>query len=66
MKFTLLDTRFFNGMAGMGKPYQIAAASANVPDWASATEAEREQYMYISANATGGENSDGSPGNEIF
>jgi hypothetical protein len=62
MQFTLLDTRFMN----LGTPYQIAPASASLPAWSSATVAEREQYMYVSAAATGGENSDGSPGNTIY
>ncbi len=62
MQFTLLDTRFMN----LTKAYQVAPASANVPTWSNATAAQREQYMFISASATGGENADGSPGNEIF
>ncbi len=59
MEFTMLDTRAF----GLGPAFQVVPDSG-VPTWASATAAERAQYMFI-ASATG-ENSDGSLGNTIF
>jgi len=60
--FSLLDTRFIF----VSKAYFIAAATAGIPAYPSATAAERAQYMYISSAAMGGENSDGTPGNTIF
>jgi hypothetical protein len=60
--FSLLDTRFIS----VSTAYSIAAAAADVPPYASATAAERAQYMFISAAADGGENSDGTAGNTIF
>jgi len=38
----------------------------NIPVYPQATAAERETYMFMSFNATGGLNSDGTPGNTIF
>jgi hypothetical protein len=60
--FTLLDTRFIS----LGTAFQIAAAAANIPNYAAATPAQRAQYMYISSAAAGAENSDGTAGNTIF
>ena len=60
--FTLLDTRFIN----LSTAFQIAAAAANIPNYADATPTERAQYMYISSAASGGENSDGTTGNTNF
>lgn len=60
--FSLLDTRFIF----ISTAYFIAALSADIPAYPSATAAERAQYMYISSAAMGGENSDGTPGNTIF
>jgi len=60
--FSLLDTRFIN----ISPPYQIAAATNNIPPWEEATPQEQAQYMYISSAAMGGENSDGTAGNTIF
>jgi hypothetical protein len=62
MEFELLDTRFMN----LTTPFQVAPLAAAVPAYASATAAQRKQYMFISFNATGGLNSDGTPGNTIF
>jgi hypothetical protein len=58
--FSLLDTRFIS----ISPAYQIAPAAAGLT-YAIATEAEREQYMFISSAAAGGENSDETPGNTI-
>ena len=60
--FTLLDTRFIS----ISPPYQIAAASQNIPPWSQASTQQRAQYMFISSASTGGENSDGTAGNTIF
>jgi len=60
--FTLLDTRFIS----ISPPYQIAAASQNIPSWSQASTQQRAQYMFISSASTGGENSDGTAGNTIF
>ena len=60
--FSLLDTRFIN----ISPPYQIAPAAGDIPPWNEATPQEQAQYMYISFAETGGENSDGTPGNTIF
>lgn len=62
IKLDLLDTRFMNLTA----PFEVAPLADNLPVWSSATDAEREQYMYISSAAGGGVNADGSPGNTIF
>ncbi len=60
--FELLDTRFMN----LTTPFQIAKKTDNIPVWSSATSPQRKKYMFISFNATGGLNSDGTPGNTIF
>ncbi len=60
--FDLFDTRFMQ----LTTPYEIAPLADSIPAWGEATPAEREQYMFISSAATGGENPDGSPGNTIF
>jgi hypothetical protein len=62
MEFKLLDTRPLQ----IGTPYQVAPAAGNIPAFSSATAAEKQQYMYISAAASGGTNADGTPGNAIF
>jgi hypothetical protein len=62
MEFLLLDTRFLN----LAEPYQIAPLAAGIPAWGSATEAEKEQYMFISLAASGGEYADGTAGNTIY
>jgi len=60
MEFKLLDTRPLE----IGRPYQVAPAAANIPAFASATAAQKAQYMYIAH--TDGANGDGTPGNPIF
>jgi hypothetical protein len=60
--FTLLDTRFIS----ISSPYQIAAASQDIPPWSLASAQQRAQYMFISSASMGGENSDGTAGNTIF
>ena len=60
--FALLDLRFCN-VAGA---YQIAPLSASVPFWTSASVQQKQQYMFVSESALGGENPDGTPGNTIF
>jgi hypothetical protein len=60
--FSLLDTRFISISAA----FQVAALASAVPAYPSATAAERQQYMFISSAAAGGENSDGTPGNTIY
>ncbi len=60
MEFELLDTRFMN----LTTPFQVAPLSAGVPAYASASAAQRKQYMFVSSTA--GLNSDGTPGNTIF
>jgi len=62
MQFELLDARFM----GLSTPYQIAPASLGLPVWADLTPAQKAEYMVISASATGGTYSDGTPGNTIF
>lgn len=61
MEFLLLDTRFLN----LTEPYQIAPLADGIPAWGSATTAQREQYMFISLAALGGEYTDGTVGNTI-
>jgi hypothetical protein len=62
IEYLAFDRRYLN----VFQPYQIAPLSAGIPAWGSATQAEQQQYMFISAAATGGENQDGTPGNTIF
>ncbi len=62
MEFELVDTRFMN----LTTAYQVAPLSAAVPNYSSASTAQRQKYMFISFAATGGLNSDGTPGNTIF
>jgi hypothetical protein len=62
MQFTLLDTRFVNLTA----PHQIAPLVANVPPYASASVSQQGTYMFTTFAATGGLNSDGTPGYGIF
>ncbi|MGH9468775.1 MAG: hypothetical protein ACRD1N_00360 [Terriglobia bacterium] len=62
VEFDLLDARFIN----LTKPFYIAPAAAGVPAWSGASEAERQQYMFISQAASGGAYADGSAGNTIF
>jgi hypothetical protein len=45
--FSLLDTRFIY----VSTPYQIAAASANIPTWYNATPQQQAQYMFISPSS---------------
>jgi hypothetical protein len=60
--FALLDLRFCNVFTA----YQLAPLSAGVPAWTSASAQQKQQYMFISELALGGENPDGTPGNTIF
>jgi hypothetical protein len=60
--FALLDLRFCNVFPA----YQLAPLSAGVPVWMSASAQQKQQYMFISELALGGENPDGTPGNTIF
>ena len=46
--------------------HEIAPLALNIPVYSQATAAERETYMFMSFNATGGLNSDGTPGSTIF
>ena len=62
VEFELLDTRFMS----LTGPFEIAPLASNIPVYPLATAAERETYMFMSFNATGGLNSDGTPGNTIF
>ncbi len=62
IELELLDTRAMS----LTTPFQIAKASDNIPTYASASAAQRSQYMFVSFNSTGGLNSDGSPGNTVF
>lgn len=62
VEFELLDTRFM----GLTGPYEIAPLAANVPVYSLASSIERQTYMFISFDASGGLNSDGTPGNTIF
>jgi len=62
MEFLLLDTRFVN----LAEPYEIAAAADSIPAWTAATAAQRQQYMFISLAASGGQYSDETPGNTIY
>jgi len=62
MEFSLLDTRFLN----LATAYQIAPAALNVPAWQQASAANRGCYMFVSSAASGGTNSDGTPGNTIY
>jgi len=62
MEFELLDARFMN----LTTPYQLAPLVAGVPTYTSATSAQRKQYMFVSLNATGGLNPDGTAGNTVF
>ncbi len=62
VEYTLLDTRFMNET----RPYSIAPASAGVPQWSSASAAQRSTYIFIAQAATGGTYSDDTPGNSIF
>ena len=66
--FKMLDTRFMS----LTKPYQIAPASAGIPNWSGASSGQRAQYMFIArsnardGSGTQGTNPDGSPANTIF
>jgi hypothetical protein len=60
--FSLLDTRFIS----VSTAYSVAALAAAIPPYASATVAQRAQYMFISSAADSGTNEDGTPGNTIF
>ncbi len=62
VELDLLDTRAMS----LTTPFQIAKASDNIPTYASASAAQRSQYMFVSFNSTGGLNSDGTPGNTVF
>lgn len=62
VQYDLLDTRFINLTA----PYYIAPASNGIPSWTGASEAEKQQYMFISSAAGGGSYADGAAGNTIF
>jgi hypothetical protein len=37
-----------------------------VPNYSSASAAQRAKYMFVSFSSTGGLNADGTPGNTIF
>ena len=62
VEFELLDTRFMS----LTGPFEIAPLALNIPVYPLAPAAERETYMFMSFHATGGLNSDGTPGNTIF
>ncbi len=62
MQFQLLDARFTK----LTTPFQVAPLAANVPAYSQASTTQRGQYMFVSFNATGGLNADGTPGNTIF
>jgi hypothetical protein len=62
MQFQLLDTRF----TGLTTPFQIAPLAAGIPSYSQASASQQKQYMFVSFNATGGLNADGTPGNTIF
>ena len=61
MEFSLLDTRFLNEAV----PYQIAPATAGVPAWPQASEAQRQQYMFVWPASPDGAMS-GAAANTIF
>jgi spore germination protein YaaH len=60
VSFKLLDVRYLAGK----KSYQIAADGA-VPDWTSASAAQKATYMFSSSDSTG-LYSDGATGNPIY
>jgi hypothetical protein len=62
IEFLLFDRRYLN----VGNPYQVYPSAQGEIAWDEANPQLRQQYMFVSSAALGGENDDGTPGNTIF